>query len=210
MAKVDFRFLELEHELHLLGGYIDMLDVHLPTIVQTERERLYTLFENVPIDERPGLDFLEADLDDGVPTRAFVACAIVGMWALYETSVIAVAQAVRQRAGAQLELNDLRGDFLHRARSYFDDVLRFKLYADQRSATRLHHLSTIRNAFAHTGGRIDRISELKLKRLQAVIEASPGISRVDDRYLVATTEGARYFHGIVAEALDDLFRRARA
>lgn len=209
MAKINFRFIELEHELHLIERYISMLELHLPDIVESERKHLYHLYENSPPEERGGLEFLEHDLDQGIPTRAFVASAIMGLWAVYETSATTVSRIIQKAKQARLSLDDLRGDFLHRASSYFDDILRFSLHVDKPTETRLHHLATVRNAFAHTGGRIAHVPPAEKKRLLAAIAATPGLAH-DSQFVLAGTVAARHFHETVERDLADLFQRTRA
>lgn len=207
--RIDLRFVDLEQEVHVQRDYITMLATHLPAIVETERARIQALYDSLPPDECFGLAFVERELDEGIPTRAFVAASIIGLWATYETSVGDVADIARGRLDVKLELDDLRGNFLERARRYFRDVLRFELHTASADWPVLCDLAEVRNIFAHAAGRVRHRSKDKRERLLQLTRRHPGLA-VHDDILVADTTAATHFHAVVARSLTDLFARARA
>lgn len=207
--RLDLRFVDLEHEVHVQGDYIAMLAAHLPSIMDTERARIHALYDFLPPDERSWLALLERDHERGVPTRAFVAASIIGLWATYETSVGDVANIAKDRLNVNLGLDDLRGSFLERARRYFRDVLRFELHTRSADWPVLCDLAEVRHIFAHSAGRVRHLSQAKRERLLHLTGRHPGLA-VHDHILVADTTAAAHFHAVVERSLADLFTRARA
>lgn len=206
--KIDLRFVEFERELQIHGDYIEMLETHLPAIVEAERKRLYDAYADSAPEERGGLDFLEDDLNQGIVTRSFVLASLVGIWATYESSVTAVADVGRKSAGVHLRVDDLRGNLLERALRYFDEVLKFQLHTVEADVRVLRDLAVVRNIFAHTSGFVRKLSDRRMTELKQVVARNPGIQVVND-VLVAKPNAAKRFHDSVESLLLDLFRRAR-
>jgi hypothetical protein len=65
---------------------------------------------------------------------------------------------IQKGQGKAISIDDLRGDdFLDRAKKYYKHILTFELCADNSAWQQIKMLSEVRNAIAHTNGRIEML-----------------------------------------------------
>jgi len=105
-----------------------------------------------------------------------------------------------------ISINDLRYDFLDRAKKYFKDVITFPLYSDKLTWDRINILSDLRNDIAHVNGRIEMLNEKRIKKISKLEKQQIGISSVNG-FIVIEEEFLRSTLGLVSASLNDLVER---
>src|SRR5690349_9805787 len=125
MAKftLDFRFIEFEGELSALEHLRDVLERELPEMVEREQSRLLLELKEKGWDsdeaERAIVSQTMNSLRDDILPRVVRGSVLVSVWAAYESAVIAMAENVRAERALDLEMDEIRGGFLVRAKKYF-------------------------------------------------------------------------------------------
>ena len=159
--KFDFRLLEVSMELITLETHLELIEA------QIERgkkkawlSREAKMMELEPDDEAESSFIVqEYDYQVGfVLPRVLRNPFLVSLFAVYESAVTEIANAMQRKKDVGISLDDLKGDFLKRSKIYYKHVLQFQLALSNDSWQRLMLLSDLRNAIAHTNGRLDRIS----------------------------------------------------
>lgn len=154
----DLLCLGITSELLHLGSHAAMLRHGHDALMEAERARIWSAPELQADDEDRVAEHiaesLERYLDDGVTTRHLLNATMVTAWAVYETAVVEVPEYAQGRREILLSLQDLNGGFVHRARLYFDYVLRLDLHPVGTDWTRLEMLAKLRNILAHTSGTL--------------------------------------------------------
>ena len=210
-VKFDLRFVEIFYELGALERYLDSLENQLPTIARQEEEKAYARLRN----EKLKSDLAERDailqelynLTEEVLPRFFRGAILVTLWAIFESAVIVIANEIRDQQKLTLTINDLRGDFLERAKKYFDLVLKFRLTSNNRNWDRIRMLKVLRNALAHANGRMDHIrSEIDVRNIKKWETNDIGLS-IENGNLLFSEQFVRQILSVVYETLDDLTRR---
>jgi hypothetical protein len=108
---------------------------------------------------------------------------IVSCWATYEMYFERFADHVRNKKGitqTPKKLKDLNKT--QRLKIYFSDILGIPLCVEQGDLDYLDNLYSIRNAIAHSNGRIDEVFADKQEELVKFISANPYIE-LEGRYL---------------------------
>ena len=133
---------------------------------------------------------------------------IISAWAVYETIVIEIAELVKTNRNLKLGIDDIRGDFLSRAKKYYSTVLQLELSANNTHWEQLTTLYKLRNAFAHSNGRFDRLKGEHKKSQEQASEQYKGILKskgallVSNEYLCQTLD-------IVTKEANELITRAK-
>ncbi|SRR6266571_1732866 len=207
--KVDLRFTEVGYELMVLAQYITLLEANLPTVVDAEKRRVWVDLDPDDDADRQIGHHLEDRLDQGVTTRFLAGAAMIATWAIYEATVSQMADYVRDQKEVSLRMSRLKGDFLERARTYYDDVLKFDLHPLGTDWTRLQRLAELRHLIAHANGRLWDVPGEDRKRLESWIKSTAGLSIVGDEYVVVSLDFVRQSHTFVDGLLKDLVDRVR-
>jgi hypothetical protein len=206
---LDFRFQEIEEDLWILSEYLLLLENGLPLLVEGERRRIRSRVHD-PNDEveESIAQYLEERLESGLTTRYLTASAVTAAWAIYEAGVTSIARHIREKREARLKLNDLRGDFVDRARKYFVDVLRFDLHtsADWEGLSRL---AGVRNAFAHANGRVADLNTDSRIKIEQWCKTDSYL-RLEDECVIAEAGYAKSAVALVEDLLRDLITRTKA
>lgn len=131
---VDLRLLDVSSELHVLEDHYELIEKQISHLSHAEKVALdeYRKKENLT-PEDPEWDFAGQKCDHKVEfllPRFFWGPFIVSLYAVLETSVIEIARLIEQRQRQGITINDLRGDFLERAKKYYKNVLKFELCSD--------------------------------------------------------------------------------
>ncbi|MBU4209361.1 MAG: hypothetical protein KKD12_06795 [Proteobacteria bacterium] len=177
---VDFRLLDVSLELHALEDHYELIEKQISNLSHAEKASLdeYRKKENLR-PEDPEWDFARQEYDQKVKfllPRFFWGPFIVSLYAVFETSVIEIARLIQKSQKQGIAINDLRGDFLERAKKYYKNVLKFELCSDINTWQRIIILSEVRHAIAHANGRLDMLNENIKKRIKALEKQKLGIS----------------------------------
>ena len=208
----DFRLGEVSEELYTLEKHLELieeeikrgeeaakaeLDVKVRPLYQNDRE--LSLDEK---DEEHGYRGEYYYQIDFVLPRILRGPFLVALFAVYETAVTEVASHIQKKSGGQISLDDIKGDLLSRAKKYYKHVLQFELSSNKKSWERLTVLADLRNAIAHTNGRIDRI---RVGTREKILK----IDGVEDELGFVTVSGAflRETFTLVKDDLEDLVAR---
>lgn len=145
--------------------------------------------------------------EDLVP-RFFMGAFAVALAAAYEAAVTEVANYVRAKAGARLQIKDLREPSIHKKINlYLETVIGDSYALDSELKNRLDELNIVRNCIAHTNGNLANFKGAsKLKNLQALAETGRGVS-IQDNYLVVSEWFARQYLEHAANALNVLLNQ---
>ena len=213
MVDLDFRFVEIDYELWALGEYLDALERQLPTIADEKRAQTHAYLQAEGLDwddPEAALAFQELyEVVENVLPRFLRGPFLVTLWALYESAVTEIANYLRQQQNQALKLQDIRGDFLDRARKYFDHVLGFPLCTDTRTWERLRMLMILRNALAHANGRVEAVSEQAREKIRNWTRMGVGVA-IENGNLLFTEAFVRETYALVRESLAGLIERVRS
>lgn len=161
---VDFRLLDVSMELHALEDFLATMEKQIDHIAASEKLRLEAAIRNQNITpDDAEWQFERQDYDHRVNfllPRFFRGPFLVSLYAVYEASVTEIARLLQKSQGRAISIDDLRGaDFLNRAMKYYRHILNFELCTDNSAWQQIQMLSEIRNAIAHTNGRIEMLQE---------------------------------------------------
>jgi len=178
---VDFRLLDVSLELHALEDHYELIEKQISHLSHSEKVSLgeYLKKENLT-PEGPEWDLAIQECDHKVEfllPRFFWGPFIVSLYAVIETSVIEIARLIQQSQKQGIAINDLRGDFLERAKKYYKNVIKFELCSDTTIWQRIKILAEVRHVIAHANGRLDMLNENTRKRIEALEKQNLGISR---------------------------------
>ena len=166
--KLDFRLLEVSMELSTLEKHLELIE----TQIERGQEEAWSSRESKTIeleaDDEAEWGFIVQEYHyevDFVLPRVLRNPFLVSLFAVYESTVTEVAKAMQQKKGARISIDDLKGDFLKRSKNYYKHILQFQLSLSNDSWQRLMLLSDLRNAIAHTNGRLDIVSTRTRERI---------------------------------------------
>lgn len=177
---VDFRLLDVSLELHALEDHYELIEKQISHLIHAEKVSLdeYRKKEKLT-PEDPEWDFARQECDRKIEfllPRFFWGPFIVSLYAVLETSVLEIARLIQQNQKQGIGINDLRGDFLERAKKYYKNVIKFELCGDTNTWQRIKILAEVRHAIAHANGRLDMLNENTKKRIKALEKQNLGIS----------------------------------
>lgn len=211
LTSIDFRLAQLSLEIALLEDYIALVEGQ---IQRSSREAEAKFESDVAaaggsIDEAER-DFLRQERDHGIDfviPRVFRGPMLVSLFAVYETGVTEVSRELQEKHGQGVSLDDIRGrDFLDRARKYFQHVLSFDLCRDDGAWQGLKRLSVLRNAIAHTNGRLDLMNQKAQTQIREWERQKCGVDR-HSGYLVVDAALLSQAAATVRDTLGDLVER---
>ena len=208
--KVDFRLLDVSMELHALEDYCELIEKQLAHLTHAEQEALseYRQKENLT-PEDPEWDFARQECDRKVEfllPRFFWGSFIVSLYAVYETSVIEIARLLQKGQKQEIGINDLRSEFLERAKKYYKSILKFELCRDTETWQRINMLSVLRHSLAHANGRVDMMNKKTKRKIKTWEKQNVGIN-VDFDYLIIDSRFAKETFEKVSASLRDLVER---
>ena len=216
MAKihVDFRFVDLEHELWSLGKYRELFEEQLSFLKDQERVRL-----------RARLSSAESEMDDAerqfaseqvdvlveeVLPRFFRGPYLIALWALFESGIIELADYLAQRKQLSLKLRDIRGrDPIEQWNKYFTHVVNYPLGVAESTWQRLDELRQVRHVLAHANGRLDLAEESARRKLEKWCGENRGLY-AHFNLLIVSAEYTRTAHVLVTDTLSGLIGRVRS
>lgn len=158
---IDFRLLDLSIELHALEDHLQIIENHVKELASLEEKRVSVLARENNWDfYDPDFDFARQECNHRIQflfPRIFRGPFLVTLYAVFEAGVTEIARLIQSKQKLKLSINDLNGGFLDRANKYFNHIIKFDLPMDSKWQ-HIRMLSEIRNAFAHTNGRIDLLN----------------------------------------------------
>jgi len=207
---VDFRLLDVSLELHALEDHYELIEKQISHLSHAEKAALdeYRKKENLT-PEDPEWDFAGQECDRKVEfllPRFFWGPFIVSLYAVLETSVIEIARLIQQSQKQGITINDLRDDFLERAKKYYKHVLKFELCSDDNAWQRIKILAEVRHVIAHTNDRLDMLNENTKRRIKALEKQNLGISSYYN-YLLLDSYFAKETFSKVRSLLESLVER---
>ncbi len=210
---VDFRLLDVSLELDALEEYLKTMEKQIDYIARSKKIILDDDIrkQNLTPDD-PEWDFKQQDYDYIVKfllPRFFRGPFLVSLYAVYEASVTEIARLIQKSQGHAISINDLRGnDFLDRAKKYYKHILDFDLCTDKSSWQQIKMLSEIRNAIAHTNGRIEMLRGPAKEKLLNWEKKRIGIN-TQLGYIVINRAFVQKTFSQVQLSLEDLVQRYR-
>jgi len=207
---VDFRLLDVSLELDALEDHYELIEKQIFHLSHAEKAALdeYRKKENLT-PEDPEWDFAGQECDHKVEfllPRFFWGPFIVSLYAVLETSVIEIARLIQQSQKQGITINDLRGDFLERAKKYYKNVLKFELCSDDNAWQRIKILAEVRHVIAHANDRLDMLNENTKRRIKALEKQNLGISSYYN-YLLLDSYFAKETFSKVRSLLESLVER---
>ncbi len=208
--KVDFRLIDVSLELHALEDHFDLIEKQLDQLSKTEQAALTEYCKKEKFTpEDPEWDLARQECDQKVEfllPRFFWGSFLVSLYAVYETSVIEIANLIQKTQKQGIGINDLRNDFLERAKKYYKHILNFELCSDQKTWQQIKILSILRHSIAHANGRIDMLKEGNKRKIKAWEKQNIGIDSYYN-YLIVNSSFARETLEKVSVSLRDLVDR---
>ena len=166
--KLDLRLLEVSMELSTLEKHLELIEAQ----IEEGQEEAWSSREaktmELEADDEAEWNFIVQEYHyevDFVLPRVLRNPFLVSLFAVYESTVTEIAKAMQQKKGAGISIDDLKGDFLTRAKNYYEHVLQFQLSLSNDSWQRLKLLSDLRNTIAHTNGRLDIVLARRRERI---------------------------------------------
>lgn len=208
---IDFRFVEIEHELWALAEYNRTLESHLPTLKTQEQQRLQQRIRDQQLDESDAsIEYQEHyHLIEDVLPRFFYSPVLVTLWAIYESAVTEIADYIKKQRKLALGVRDITGkNTFDRLQKYFDHYLGFPLVTTDQARERLQMLLALRNALAHANGRKDAVGREQWHKIEQWRKAHAGIITTHDNLMFAA-EFVDETLALVGHSLRDLIERTR-
>jgi hypothetical protein len=207
---VDFRLLDVSMELHALEDHYELIKKQLEHLTLVEQAALaeYRQKENLTPSD-PEWDFSRQEYSHKVEfllPRFFWGSFIVSLYAIYETSVIEIAHLLQKAQKQEIGINDLRSDFLERAKKYYKSILKFELCSDTEIWQRINMLSVLRHTLAHANGRVDMMNDKTKRKIYAWRKQNIGVN-IDFNYLIIDSKFAKETFEKVNVSLRDLVER---
>lgn len=201
--------LDIDLELSALDYHLKLLEEHIKNKTAFERLLLQKKIDDLRLSpDDPDWQYLHQEfyhLEDFLLPRLFRVPFLVSLYAVYESAVIEIASNIQKQKGITISINDLRGDFLERAKKYFKGIIDFKLCSD-RAWQKITMLSVLRNAIAHANGRMEMLKiEIKTK-IKTWEKQKVGVSIVDG-FVVVDESFTRETLSLVSSSLNNLVER---
>lgn len=209
-SQLDFRLLEVSGELYALEDHLRLIEGEMERIQKDERVRVdaYIKKEGLCPDDpewHAALQEYDHRIDFLLP-RFFRGPFLVALYAVYESAVTEIARLIQEKKSQKITINDLKGDFLERAKKYYKYILEFDLYSEEKMWHRVKMLSELRNAFAHVNGRLEMLNKKSRDTIQKWEQQKLGISS-HYGYIICEASTVEDIFGTVRTSLEDLVTR---
>lgn len=217
---VDFRLLDASLEMKVLEAHLNLVEEQIQierksakTKLDAEIKKLsVSLQESEPGDQDGWLGEIQLAEDEYryhvgfVLPRALRSPFLVSLYSVYESTVTEIANLMQRKVGQKISLDDLRGNFLDRAKKYYEHILQFPLSQDKRAWERLVILSCLRNAVAHANGRLDMVDASTKRRIHKWKGQQIGVQN-NRGYIVVSGAFLRGTFTLITSDLKDLVAR---
>ncbi|MCY4625811.1 MAG: hypothetical protein OXC99_12550 [Chloroflexi bacterium] len=163
---IDFRLVEIALEITTLKEHITLIEEHISHATEEAMKKRDDGLRSLTSDsdyeyESDMLNFEYGYFTESFLPRVYRSPFIVGLFAVYETSVKEIAELIGREKGLTVGLNTRGGnsDFLTKAIAHYRDVLGMELSRNEENLKRLEVLRNVRNVIAHNNGRFEMASE---------------------------------------------------
>ena len=234
LSQLDSPLLGAEAELEMLADHLQLIENHIERIQKRERREFDRKVEEIKKASKDLPKWSSArqgELADYSPdpTDYLVEVEIasqeyewrindlplflrgpflVSLYAVYESVVTEIAKLIRNKQSQKKKIDDLRGNFLDRAKKYYKHILQFDLYSNEKAWQQIRMLSDLRNAFAHANGRVDRLKKKSKKKIkQWNGQKNIGISITIFDHVICDADIVADIFGAVSDSLEDLIKR---
>ena len=166
--KLDFRLLEVSMELGILEKHLELIEAQIELGQNEAWSKMEAKTRELELDDGAEWSLITQEYRyqvDFVLPRVLRNPFLVSLFAVYESAVTEIAKTMQKKKGVGISIDDLKGGFLKRSKNYYKHVLQFKLALSNESWRRLMLLSDLRNAIAHTNGRLDIVSPVTRERI---------------------------------------------
>ena len=209
IEKIDFRLLDASIELDALEEHLQLIENQMEHIQQTVRSKTEAYIRKEGLCPNDP-EWLSAWQDynyriDALPIF-FRGPFLVALYAAYESIVTEIGRLIQDQQSQQIDINNLKGDFLERAKKYYKHILKFDLYSDEKVWQQVKMLSILRNAFAHANGRLDMLNERSRTIIQNRAQQNLGISTYNG-YVICEANIIADIFDAVRNSLEDLIER---
>ena len=208
-SESDFRLLDASIELDALEEHLQLIKRQMEHIERTVRRKTETYIckEGLcPDDPEWHIAWQNYNYRiDSLP-RFFRGPFLVALYAAYESIVTEIARLIQAKQSQNIKINDLKGDFLERAKKYYKHILKFDLYSEEEVWQHIKMLSTLRNAFAHANGRLDLLNEKSKKKIKNWEKEKRGISTYYG-YIICEANIVSDIFGVARDSLENLIER---
>lgn len=203
--------LEIDSELSALDYHLNLIENQIRNkeaferILSQRKIMKFGLTSKDPEwhDERYELDYIVEFL---LP-RLFRGPFLISLYTVYESAVTEIANLIQNQKRIEIPITDRNRNFnLDRAKKYYKDTIDFQLYSNNVAWQRIKMLSVLRNAIAHGNGRIEMLSEKKIKQIITWEKQNVGISSIGG-FVIFEERFLRDTLGLVSESLNDLVER---
>ena len=210
ISKYDFRLLEVTGELYALDEHLKLIENQMKHIKKKERLKLVSYIRSEGISPDTADWALANDefnyLIETLLPRFFRGSFLVAFYAVYESGVIEIARLIQRKQSQSISMDDLKGDFLNRAKKYFKHVLNFDLYVKDNEWEKVNILSELRNAFAHANGRMEMLKQKSRENITNWERQKKGII-TDSGFIVCDAKIVSDIYQVVGSSLEDLVDR---
>jgi len=211
MIDLDFRLLEVSLELSALEDHLGLIEKH-----RAHRQKSEKLLLQTEIEERK-LSSDDPEWHDAYQTyydrisfllpRFLRNPFLISLYAVYESAVIEIARLIQEKKSLALSLDDIRGaDFLDRAKKYYHHIIHFDLCKNDSDWQQVKMLSALRNAIAHTNGRIEMLKKETREKICAWEKSRNGVEN-HSGYIVLNGDFLKKTFSHVKTSLSDLVDR---
>jgi len=209
-SQIDFRLLEVSGELYALEEHLRFIEGEMERILKDERLRVdaYIKKEGLCPDD-PEWHIAHQEYDhriDFLNPRFCRGPFLVALYAVYESAVTEISRLIQEKKSQKITIDDLKGDFLERAKKYYKHILEFDLYSEEKVWHRVKMLSELRNAFAHANGRLEMLKKRSRETIQKWEQQKLGISSFYG-YIICEASTVEDIFSIVRTSLEDLVTR---
>lgn len=209
IGKIDCRLLDASIELDALEEHLQLIENQMEHIQKTVRSKTEAYIRKEGLCPNDP-EWLSAWQDynyriDALPIF-FRGPFLVALYAAYESIVTEVGHLIQDKQSQKIKINDLKGDFLERAKKYYKHILKFDLYSEEKVWQQIRMLSTLRNAFAHANGRLDMLNERSRTIIQNRAQQNLGISTYNG-YVICEANIIADIFDAVRNSLEDLIER---
>jgi len=211
---IDFRFVDLKHELWSLGKYREVFEEQLTFLKDQERVRLRARFASAESEmddaERQfASDQVDVLVEEVLP-RFFRGPYLIALWGLFESGIIELADYLAQRKQLSLKLRDIRGrDPIEQWNKYFTHVASYPLGIAEPTWQRLDELRQVRHVLTHANGRLDLAEESARRRLETWCGENRGL-HAHFSLLIMSAEYTQTAQVLVTDTLSGLIDRVRS
>ena len=170
-----------EDQIRLFESYLEDMESFLAE--EAERAETADLIEPEPAEDEDELELAAIEVPDWFRLEELEAFADIlrsSFFAnLYSFLEFQIEEECRRRKNVDvsLELSDISGSGITRARTYFSKVLGVSFPADGVEWKEIKHYRSLRNCFVHSRGRLDRRQDEKSLRKYVESKRSLRIER---------------------------------